>query len=185
MSEISSLSLLEKQKERNHIAYKRLHQSIEQYQAESDDLWVNDAVSDEQILLRAGFRPESVVDRIGKKFSSLLIQLEKENPAKLFLEEDINEIASSNGLEFLKTRHFQGEKKDFFIEDLKNFQQRLLTLDDIDSRAAQFMHSIRFYLLGLPQSFEGKESIPPKPPLLFYNIGEDIYYLVSSYDSYL
>lgn len=189
MNEMSILSLLNEQKEANQDAYQEIHQAIEQDKVLNEGSWTGDeAMSDEQALLYAGFKPESILERLGKRSSSLLMDLEKKNPTKFYLEEDIKEVALSYGLKFFKTNDFQGDQKSIFIKDIKSFLKFLASLEDKSggvSRVFQLLHSTRFYLLGLPQTFEGKESSSSKAPLLFYNIGADIYYLVSSYDSYL
>lgn len=189
MNETSILLLLNKQKEANRDAYQKIYQAIEQDKALNEGSWTGgEDMSDEQALLYAGFKPDSILERIGKKSSSILIALEKENPAKFYLEEDIKEVALSYGLKFLKTSDFQGDQKSIFIKDIKSFLQFLASLEDKNggvSRVFQLLHSTSFYLLGVPLTFEGKETSSSKAPLLFYNIGADIYYLVSTYDSYL
>ncbi|MEK6480156.1 hypothetical protein WJR50_21615 [Catalinimonas sp. 4WD22] len=189
MKEISILSLLNKQKEANQDAYQEIYQAIEQDKTLYEGSWTGDEdMSDEQALLYAGFKPDSILERLGKNSSSILIALEKESPAKFYLEEDIKEVALSYGLKFLKTSDFQGDQKSIFINDIKSFLHFLASLEDKNggvSRVFQLLHSSRFYLFSLPQTFEGKGISSSKPPLLFYNIGANIYYLVSTYDSYL
>lgn len=184
MSELSLLHILERQKEKNHLAYQSIFDSLNLSRMERYDQLPETTQSDYQTLRQAGFAPESIVDDLDKSSLKFLLHFGKNEPSRIFLEEDIRKIAQSYGLKFLRTSDFQSTQKEFFLNDLSTFQQEwpLIYQDKYFERQPS---SYDYRLLGPSRSFDGYTATSSKQPLLFYHVGKGIYYLVSSYDNWI
>ncbi|MEK6480154.1 hypothetical protein WJR50_21605 [Catalinimonas sp. 4WD22] len=184
MSEVSLLHKLEQQKEKNLEAYQSLFNSLNLSRMDRYDQLSETSQTNYQTLRQAGFAPESIVDDLGKISLKLLIQFGKNNPEKLYLEDDIKAVAQTYGLKFLSTSYFKGKHKDSFLDDLNAFQQNQ-SLIHKNNYLESPLSSYDYRLLGPSRSFDDHNHEVLKPPLLFYNVGKGIYYLVSNYDNWV
>jgi len=184
MNEESLLSLLSDQQEKSRKLYHELFSSLSLSRLDHYDSLPETADSSYNVLHTAGFIPGSIIDRLTETSLKLLIQLAKEDTSRIFLEDDIRQVAQQYGLKFLKTKYYKGKQKEMFVNDLNVFQKRIVEITDNPYWATDSF-SFRYLLLGASRAFDNESGSKFKAPLLFYYIGEDIYYLVSSHDSWV
>ena len=178
MKEISLRATLDERRAANSEAYRALEELVNLQRPERYDQLAPTSIERYQHLRTAGFPTDSLLDQLTKSQIQRLAHVIKLDASRIFHRQDIYWLVRTYGLCFYDTRYYRGRAWEAMERDLASFQRSVLSEDNPKWYASHYS------VLGVSPALSGYPTPASRTPLLFFDLGGDFYFLVSTYDSW-
>ena len=179
MKEISLRAKLDEQRAANPKRYQKLEELINLQRPDRYDQLTNTSIESYRHLRSAGFPSDSLLDQLTAGQIKRLAKALQLDASRVFLREDINELVYTYGLCFFATNYYRGQAWEEMEKDLQSFQQQILTGEN------PMWYESYYSVLGVSPALSGYPTPASRIPLLFFHLGSDLYFLISTYDSWV
>lgn len=179
MRDISLRAKLDERRAENITEYQALKELVNLHRPDRYDQLTDASLASYQHFRLAGFSSDSLLDRLTEAQIKRLAGGLQLDASRLFVEKDINYLIRTYGLSFYATRFYRGKAWPAMEENLKQFQQTVL--EDDNPRWLEHNYSV----LGVSPALNGHPVAASRTPLLFFHLGGDLYFLISTYDSWI
>ena len=179
MKDTSLRAALDERRATHPEPYRKLEELINLQHPDRFDQLTNTSLERYQQLRSAGFPSGSLIDQLTTDQLKRLAKVLKLDASRVFLKADIDALIRIYGLSYYATRFYTGKAWAAMEEDLRSFQQIVLEKE----YPQWYEHD--YSVLGVSPALNGYPVATSRMPLLFFHIGKDIYFLVSTYDSWI
>lgn len=179
MKEISLRAALDEQRAAHPEQYQKLEELVNLQRPDRYDQLADTSLESYQHLRSAGFPSDSLVDQLTEGQIKRLAKALKLDASRLFLKADIDSLVRTYGLSFYTTRFYGGKAWEAMEQDLQQFQQTVLK----DENPGWYEHY--YSVLGVSPALNGYPVAASRIPLLFFHLGGDLYFLISTNDSWV
>ena len=179
MKEISLWAALDERRDANPKPYRKLEELINLQRPDRYDQLTDTSLESYQQLRSAGFPSDSLVDQLTAEQIKHVMKVLKLDASRVFHQKDIEWLTRTYGLCFYATHHYRGKPWPTMEKDLKQFQQQILTQKEVQ------WHRNSYSVLGTSPALSGYPVPNPRVPLLFFHLGNNFYFLISMYDSWI
>ena len=178
MKDISLRAALDERRAAHPEQYQSLEELINLQRPDRYDQLTATSLESYHNLRSAGFPSGSLLDRLTEGQIKRLSKALKLDASRVFVKDDIDHLIHTYGLSFYATSYYQGKAWKAMEEDLPQFQQAVL---DENPQWYEPYYSV----LGVSPALNGHPVAASRIPLLFFHLGANFYFLISTYDSWV
>lgn len=179
MKELSLSTILEDSRQANAKRYTELEKLVNLRFPDRYDQLTSASLESYQGFRSAGFPAESLIDTLTEKDLLILAKAFKNDPSRLFVKDDLYSVIRRYALRGYLPNSYHGRRWEQMNEDIQTFQKQYVP------ERFQGLSTIGYFVVGLSPAMANFPVKPSRKPLLFYKIGDHIFFLVSSYDTWV